>query len=374
MRITASKRGVSASIGAGPFRVTESTTGRTTSTVGIPGTGASYVTTSSNRRSARKPAASASQPTRPQVARQIISDETWRELLAADGTHAALKFQRNFVRAAVARATGKRPSLLHLTLGQATLVLGCVGRSPAKLTAGGRGVPGLEKVGTIAQWTMVGLLVLIATVSSPVGFVLAAGTVGLMFLLRKRRWNRQAWEDRTGSASPVSAAQRIAVPDVPMEAPAGYAEPRRVAIECRAPSAPVTRPYSRSLGEYRVSLAGRNGRTLKSWASTRTARRSKPRSAPVRRRPPSGGAAKLKTFRWNSWPNPITRMTRMPSVFVGGIRSLAISVVKMRSVTRNLSGELLPAGSRRLRRLASGRSTAAIGCKRGSPSRCPSRS
>jgi hypothetical protein len=115
-------------------------------------------------------------------------------------------------------------------------------------------VPGLEKAGTIAQWTMFGLLVLIVTVSSPVGFVLAGGIVGLMLLLRKRRRNRQAWEDTTWSASPVSATQGIAVPDVPMEAPAGYAEPRRVAFEGRAPTAPVTRPYSRSLGEYRVSL------------------------------------------------------------------------------------------------------------------------
>ncbi|MFJ5695982.1 DUF4236 domain-containing protein [Arthrobacter sp. NPDC093125] len=34
-RITASKRGVSASVGSGPFQVTKSATGRTTSTVRI---------------------------------------------------------------------------------------------------------------------------------------------------------------------------------------------------------------------------------------------------------------------------------------------------------------------------------------------------
>ncbi|WP_425266715.1 DUF4236 domain-containing protein [Arthrobacter oryzae] len=127
VRITASKRGVSASFGAGPFRVTKSTTGRTTSTVRVPGTGASYVTTRSGRRSTQRPATLGSQPARPQVARQTIGDETWRKLLAADGTAPASEFQRNFVRAAVARGTGKRPSLMHLTLGQSARVLEYVG-------------------------------------------------------------------------------------------------------------------------------------------------------------------------------------------------------------------------------------------------------
>ncbi|MBT2515773.1 DUF4236 domain-containing protein [Arthrobacter sp. ISL-30] len=253
MRITASKRGVSASIGAGPFRVTKSTTGRTTSTVRIPGTGASYVTTSSSRRSIRKPAAQASQPIRRQAPRQVISDETWRELLAPDGTAVASKFQRNFVRAAVARATGKRPSLMYLTLGQAALVLECIGQSPAKLTAGGRGVPRLEKAGTFAQWALFGLLMLIVTVSSPTGFILAAGIVGLMFLLRKRRRDRQAWEDATWALSPVSAVQRIAVPEVRIEARANRTEPRQIAFEGKEPNSPVTRPFSRSQGD-QVSL------------------------------------------------------------------------------------------------------------------------
>lgn len=245
---------MSASLGAGPFRVTKSATGRTTSTVRIPGTGVSYVTTSSKRRSTQKPAARASQPTGPQVGHQIISDETWRELLATDETAAASKFQRNFVRAAVARATGKRPSLMHLTLGQAARVLECVGQSPAKLNAGGRGVPGLEKAGTFAQWTMFGVLVLIVTVSSPTGFLLAAGIVGLMFLLRKRRRGRQAWEDATWAASAVSAAQRIAVPDAQIEASANHAVPQPDAFEGQAPVSPVTRPASSSQGFYRVSL------------------------------------------------------------------------------------------------------------------------
>ncbi|MGO4586376.1 HIRAN domain-containing protein [Arthrobacter sp. 2RAF6] len=154
----------------------------------------------------------------------------------------------------MARATGKRPSLMHLTLGQAARVLECVGQSPAKLNAGGRGVPGLEKAGTYAQWTLFGLLVLMVTVSSPAGFLLAAGIVGLMFLLRKRRRGRQAWEDATWAGSPVSAVQGSAVPAVPIEAPANHAAPKQGAFEGQAPMSPVTRPVSSNLGLYRVSL------------------------------------------------------------------------------------------------------------------------
>jgi hypothetical protein len=254
VRITASKRGVSASLGAGPFRVTKSTTGRTTSTARIPGTGVSYVTSSSNRRPTRNPAVRASQPTRREVVHQVISDEAWRDLLAADGTAPASKFQRDFVRAAVARATGKRPSLMHLTLGQAARILERLGQSPAKLTGGGRGVPVLEKTGTIAQWTLFGMLVLMVTVSSPAGFLLAAGILGLMFLLRKRRRDRQMWEDASWAGSPVSAVQGIAVPDARIEAPANHAAPQLAAFEGQAPILPVTRPASPDRGRYQVSL------------------------------------------------------------------------------------------------------------------------
>ncbi|WP_240689741.1 HIRAN domain-containing protein [Arthrobacter sp. PAMC25564] len=145
---------------------------------------------------------------------------------------------------------------MHLTLGQAARVLEHVGQSPAKLNAGGRGVPSLEKAGTFAQWIMFGVLVLvlIVTVSSPTGFLLAAGIVGLMFFFRKRRRDRQAWEDATGAVSPVSGVQGIAVPDVQIEAPANHAAPKRVASEAQAPISPVTRPVSSSQGLYRVSL------------------------------------------------------------------------------------------------------------------------
>lgn len=245
---------MSASLGAGPFRVTKSTTGRTTSTARIPGTGVSYVTSSSNRRAKRNPAVRASQPNHREVVRRIIIDEDWRDILVADGTVPASKFQRDFVRAAVARATGKRPSLMHLTLGQAARVLERVGQSPAKLTSGGRGVPALEKTGTIAQWTLCGMLVLLVAVSSPAGFLLAAAIVGLMFLLRKRRRDRQAWEDESWAGSPASAVQEIAVPDALTEAPANHAAPQPAAFEGPAPISAVTRPAFSDRGRYQVSL------------------------------------------------------------------------------------------------------------------------
>ncbi|WP_344368044.1 HIRAN domain-containing protein [Arthrobacter humicola] len=98
------------------------------------------------------------------------------------------------------------------------------------------------------------MLMLIVTVSSPAGFLLAAGIVGLMFLLRKRRRDRQAWEDATWAGSPASAGQRIAVPGVQIEAPANHAAAKRIALEAQTPISPATRPVSSSGPLYRVSL------------------------------------------------------------------------------------------------------------------------
>lgn len=49
LRVTASKRGLSVSGGAGGLRATQSTTGRRTSTVRIPGTGISWRRSRSRR-------------------------------------------------------------------------------------------------------------------------------------------------------------------------------------------------------------------------------------------------------------------------------------------------------------------------------------
>jgi tetratricopeptide (TPR) repeat protein len=64
VRLTASKSGLSASVGGKGARVTKSTSGRTTKTVGIPGTGLRHTTSSSSKSSQSKaqPAAAAPAP------------------------------------------------------------------------------------------------------------------------------------------------------------------------------------------------------------------------------------------------------------------------------------------------------------------------
>ncbi|WP_258868372.1 HIRAN domain-containing protein [Arthrobacter sp. RT-1] len=207
------------------------------------------MTSSSNHRRTGKPAARGSSPARGQTGRQIISDETWRQLLAPDGTAAASKFQRNFVRAAVARVTGTRPSLLHLTLGQAANILNYVGENPAKLSGGGRGVPQLEKAGTAAQWALFGLLLLIVTVSSPAGVLLAAAIVGLVLLMRNRRRGRQSWEDATWSGS-----FEPPVPGAGVEALANFASRPQDSSGVVELTAPVDQRVSPVKGFYPVSL------------------------------------------------------------------------------------------------------------------------
>lgn len=253
MRITASKRGVSASVGAGPFRVTKSASGRTTSTVRIPGAGVSYVSSSSSGRSKRRPADQGSSPARGPVARQVITNETWQQLLAPDSTAAASKFQRDFVRAAVARSTGVRPSLMHLTFGQAGNVLRHVGEDPAKLTAGGRGMAGFEKAGGVAQWTLLGALLLTLTLSSPPGILLAAGIVGLMFLMQKRRRNRQAWEDTAWSVD-FHAPAATPVPGAGAEGSARSVQRSQVTAKEAEPIGRVDRTTPSTRESYRVSL------------------------------------------------------------------------------------------------------------------------
>ncbi len=165
------------------------------------------MSSSSSRRSKQSSAGRSSRSNNVPSVRPVITNETWRVLLATDGTAPASKFQRDFVRASVARVTGKRPSLLHLTLGQAARVLEHVGQNPTKLNSSGRGVASIEKAGLIAKWVLFGLLLLFVTASSPAGFVVAAGIVGLVFLLRRRRRNRQAWEDENWATNNVTASE-----------------------------------------------------------------------------------------------------------------------------------------------------------------------
>lgn len=262
-RVTASKRGVSMSVGSGPFRVTASSNGRVTKTVRIPGTGMSYVSTSSakgrsgansDRRGGAGSALISQSP-----ARLAIRDESWRILLAPDGTPSASKFQRNYVRAMAKRVGGVRPSLAHLTIGQAERILKFLGKSPSRLNRWGRGVPEIERFATISQWTLLGLVLLIMIFSSPGGILVAAAIAGLVLLLMQRRRRRQVWEDAhwarsdddapiaTVLAPPIAERTVLEGPKLALDVPAMRA-PTRVEPACIAPRQVSASPYFLSLG------------------------------------------------------------------------------------------------------------------------------
>lgn len=84
---------------------------------------------------------------------------------------------------------------MHLTAGQAETVLRLIGSDPSRLHTWGRGVPGLERVATVSQWSLLGLLAVLVTFSSPGGILIAAAMAGVVVLLRRGRRRRQIWED-----------------------------------------------------------------------------------------------------------------------------------------------------------------------------------
>ncbi|WP_416416508.1 HIRAN domain-containing protein [Paenarthrobacter aromaticivorans] len=210
--------------------------------------------TSRRRRSSESSPGRSPQPSGGASVRQAISDETWRVLLAADSTAPASKFQRDFVRASVGRATGKRPSLKHLTVGQAAQVLVHLGQDPTKLTSGGRGVPVVEKAGVIAKWVLFGLILLVVTLSSPAGFVLTLGIVGFVLLSRKRRRTRQAWEDEHWSIKPLDAPHEstsphgLVDPVAAQDTVPGQWVPSQTDVSVGTPTSGLKKTYAVSLG------------------------------------------------------------------------------------------------------------------------------
>jgi hypothetical protein len=194
VRVTVSKRGVSTSIGKGPLRITKRADGRVTSTVRAPGTGISYVSTSGS--SAKRPVRQTSKPTpAAHPPKQVIGDAQWQALLTRDETAPALTYQRDFVRIAVRRATGVKPSLRHLTVGQAERILAAVNADVAQLYKSGRNSPSITKVATIGKWVTLGLVVLLATFAVPGGLVIALGIIAGLIISGVRRRARQEWED-----------------------------------------------------------------------------------------------------------------------------------------------------------------------------------
>ncbi|MFJ5695983.1 hypothetical protein ACIP9X_19320 [Arthrobacter sp. NPDC093125] len=90
---------------------------------------------------------------------------------------------------------------------------------------------------------------LIVTVSSPAGVLLAAGIVGLVLLMRKRRRDRQAWEDATWSAS-----FEHPVPGAGVEKLANFASRPQDSSGVVELTAPVNQRVSPVKGSYPGSL------------------------------------------------------------------------------------------------------------------------
>lgn len=199
VRITASKRGLSASIGKGPLRVTRRADGKVNQTARIPGTSISYVhTTGRGRRPSSARGANGitgSTVAGRATAVEPISDQEWRALLAPDEEAPAMTFQREYVRIKVASKTNVRPSLKHLTIGQAVQILARVGESAQPLWTSGRASRIITKVAVFSQWMLLVLLTLFVCFIPAVGPVLGLGIVALVVVAKVRRARRQRFED-----------------------------------------------------------------------------------------------------------------------------------------------------------------------------------
>ncbi|RAN79365.1 hypothetical protein B5P43_15775 [Bacillus sp. SRB_336] len=200
IRITASKRGLSASVGKGPLRVTRRADGKINHTARIPGTGISYVHTSGAGGRPNSPRGVGARPGRPAAASRAtaaepISDQEWQELLAPDGESLAMTFQREYVRIKVASKTGVRPSLKHLTIGQAVQILARIGEASEPLWTSGRGSGFINKGAVISRWILLVLVALFVCFIPAIGPFFGLAIVALVVAAKVRRARRQRFED-----------------------------------------------------------------------------------------------------------------------------------------------------------------------------------
>lgn len=134
LRVTASRRGIGASMGTGPFRVSLGSDGRVRRTVRVPGTGISDTkVVGSNRRpsTARRDGKPAKQVTKLRIE------------ITEDNSPPATGWQRRYVKARLSRAQFRSridrvPKLNGLTIGQAEQILATLGDGAAPLYRGGR--------------------------------------------------------------------------------------------------------------------------------------------------------------------------------------------------------------------------------------------
>ncbi|MEA5457053.1 hypothetical protein SPF06_20200 [Sinomonas sp. JGH33] len=123
--------------------------------------------------------------------------DTWRELLAPDGTPPALPFQIEYVRAAVWQQTGLRPSLRGLTIGQAQRILAALRVDPRPLWHSGRDNWAMNVLAICGRWLgIAALFMLILGVGRADGVPFVLLIIAAIGFSVARRQRRQIFEER----------------------------------------------------------------------------------------------------------------------------------------------------------------------------------
>lgn len=126
LRLTASKKGLGVSVGAGPFRISLGADGKMRRTVRVPGTGVYDTKVIGKTQRAWKPASHKPEP------------EVGEVTFEGDDSPKATSWQRNYIRLMLRGKVAEMPDLSELTIGQAEQILEAVGVNPKGLYRAGR--------------------------------------------------------------------------------------------------------------------------------------------------------------------------------------------------------------------------------------------
>ncbi|OOP65301.1 hypothetical protein BMF89_00170 [Arthrobacter sp. SRS-W-1-2016] len=138
----------------------------------------------------------------------MVPEARWREMLAPDGTAPALRNQRQYVRNIVLYAMGTKPSLKHLTIGQADKILRAYQVDPAGLWANRRGEPGKNRLTLFTTWSFGILAFLVLCLIPVLGWIGAAVWIVVFVVKMVNRSKRQTYEDMLASTPPPFPAQQ----------------------------------------------------------------------------------------------------------------------------------------------------------------------
>jgi hypothetical protein len=150
----------------------------------------------------------------------MVPEARWREMLAPDGTAPALRNQRQYVRNMVFYAMGIRPSLKHLTIGQAERILRAYQLEPAGVWANRRGEPGKNRLTLFTTWFFEILAFLVLCLIPVLGWIGAAVRIVVFIVKMVNRSKRQSYEDVLASTPPPPAQQTFQTPAADHQAPA----------------------------------------------------------------------------------------------------------------------------------------------------------